>query len=94
MVEANRSEAEEKMLRLLSKEPGDKCVSMRTAARMINMSPTFVEREIRRGNLPALNLGNRVKIRVEALDSYLRQREFTRTARVVRGGKKKADAES
>ncbi|MEI6233319.1 MAG: helix-turn-helix domain-containing protein [Planctomycetota bacterium] len=46
------------------------------AAEMLRVSVKTVRREIQSGNLPALRIGRYLRVRVAALELYLREREL------------------
>ena len=45
------------------------------AAEMLRLSVKTIRREIQSGNLPALRIGRYLRVRVVALENYLRERE-------------------
>ena len=50
-------------------------VDVHEAAEMLRISVKTVRREIHSGNLPALRIGRYLRVRVVALENYLRERE-------------------
>ena len=63
------------MLSVVTSRSRPLAVDVHEAAGMLRLSVKTIRREIQSGNLPALRIGRYLRVRVVALENYLRERE-------------------